>query len=433
MLADRIGDTKHKITYVKNATVCSSSTATTAKSEFSMVLPKDIVLFMQHYWTLQDLLVLMQVNLAFYHFFNDLSLQHNFKQYHSLKLTNYSVLKWDLIHSNWLRYAGLSKLCNKIQWNFRAEGNVFDKIPTDNVYLYQGYYFMMNNTAKLRVIVFNYDATQAQDVGEYDNGWLQTLKLRQRLDLLVVERNPLVFYPYYIKTNIIMFQNSHCYLNSVVNSIIRNDSLIIIFQKCKLYNKKMECDPMIQSAQNKSKKRSIVFSDMYEWLLMCDMCLLNSAIFDYNFQNILYQGSWDVVSKQRNLPIEFIQQLTDVGKPYWSDDNQPYFSMLFTSKHEDKCLLNKFQYSKFFFERLKIQYEKIMQGMKYYEAFIVGICHLRVDGKKCAFVFNLKNTIEKKQIAQYEKQWMDVLKGDLTLEKYDFEREAKYIQNLCQM
>ena len=443
VLADTIGQTQHKITYPKNTSVCSSSAVTIHNSNVETILPRQILLFTQHCWTLKDILTLIQVNCAFYHFFSALSLLHNFKQYHSLKLQYASVLQWHCIYSNWYRYAGLSKLSNFIPWKFRAQGNPFDKLPTDNVYLYQGYYFMMNNTDKLRVIVFNWDKSQGTHIGEYDNGWLETLKLRQRMDLLVIDKTPLTSYPYYIKTNIIMFDNSHCYLNTIVNSIITNDSLVIIFQKCILYDQNMQCDPMRQSLKNKSKKRSIVFSHMYQWIQMWRMCVRNSAIFDYNFQNILYQGNWDVAIQEKTLPIKFIVLLTDICKPYWNDDNQPYFSMLFTSQPDCKCLAkkiqycnclsNKLQYSKLFFATLTTQYEKIIKGMKYYKAFIVGICHIRVDGEKCAFVFNLKNTIDKKQIKQYQKKWMDVLQGNLNLEKDDFERESKYMKNLCQM
>lgn len=433
MFADRIGQTKHKITCPKNASVGGTSTVSTDVSQSEAIPPKHILLLVQEWWTLKDILILTQVNRLLYHFFNSLSLRHHFWQYKSLTLTNASVLQWHFIHGNWSRYTHLSKLCNFITWNFRAHGTPFDKLPTNNVYMYQGYSFMMNNTAKLRVIVFNWDKTQGKHVGEYDNGWLKTLKLRQRIDLLVIDANPLAFYPYYIKANIIMFENSHCHVNSMVNSIIRNDSSVIIFQRCVLCKRELKYDPIIQSVKNKTKKRSIVFSDMYQWVPMWRICVRNSAIFDYNFANILYQGIWDTVIKKKSSPIELIEQLTGIGKPYWSDNNHPHFCMLFTSKPNYTSYANKLQYAKDFFNKLSAKYEQIIQSMKYYNAFVIGICQLRVDGQKCGFVFNLKNTIDKKQIKEYQKKWMNVLKADLKLEKDDFERESQYIKNLCQM
>ena len=136
------------------------------QSSFEKKINKDILLLMQQYWTLSDVLALILVNNYFKSFFYDQS-PKLLKQWQSLRITDQSVRNLQVKISDWSRFNALSKLQYFVHHLYHKKATQFKTLPTTNVFFYEGYYFIMSKHEKLKVVAFCPDPTMTEDTYKF--------------------------------------------------------------------------------------------------------------------------------------------------------------------------------------------------------------------------------------------------------------------------
>ena len=387
--------------------ITGASSQTNTKSLFEATISYDVLSHIQRFWTLSDILSVVNVNHFFNNFFKLPMYLRSFDQFQQLTITSTNAKKASK-NGDWSRYHYLSKLDCLLHYDECRLGYVFSQqLPTQNLWLYRGYYFILQRFNALRVVIFEYDPVQSQFQLFYDirNGWLNLEKSEKRLQLLVINKNPQRVYPSCVKCEIIMFNESYCHMSSMETAVKHGGSDIIIYQNCQIET--TYSNPLWIKDYH-IRPRAVIFIDMYAWYSMWAICHKGYVLYKAGFEKLMYKGQWEKVVEKPN---PFWEMIISYADEYGIAPKSISGTVLFTIDgvaEKDTLKLQK-QMANEMFADISVSLNVMYDELQLWKSFIIGIGS--IEDAKSAFVFDLVKVFSAAQIKEQKKKWLDVLDG----------------------